>query len=55
MLLSESKFDLQSINISEFDQESDQESDSDAKLELKVNQNLIEEMIFIQNQIIVKN
>jgi hypothetical protein len=55
MLLSESKFDLQSINISESDQESDQESDSDSKLELKVNQDLIEEMISIQNQIIVEN
>jgi len=63
MLLSESKFDLQSIDISESDQESDQksdqesdqESDSDLKLESKVNQNLIEKMISIQNQIIVKN
>ena len=30
-------------------------SDSDSKLELKVNQNSIEEMISIQNQIIVEN
>jgi hypothetical protein len=55
MLLSESKFNLQSIDISESDQESDSESDSDLKLESKVNQNLIEEMISIQNQIIVEN
>jgi len=51
MLLSESKFNLQSINISE----SDQESDSDSKLESKANQNSIKEMISIQNQIIVEN
>jgi hypothetical protein len=55
MLLSESKFILQSIDISESDQESDSESDSDSKLELKANQNSIEEMISIQNQIIVEN
>jgi hypothetical protein len=55
MLLSESKFNLQSINISESDQEFDQESDSDLKLELKVNQDLIKKIIFIQNQIIVEN
>jgi hypothetical protein len=59
MLLSESKFNLQSIDISESDQksdqESDQESDSDSKLELKVNQNSIKKMISIQNQIIVEN
>jgi hypothetical protein len=55
MLLSESKFNLQSIDISESDQESDSESDSDSKLELKANQNSIEEMISIQNQIIVEN
>jgi hypothetical protein len=63
MLLSESKFNLQSIDIfesdqefdQEFDQESDQESDSDSKLELKVNQDSIKEMISIQNQIIVEN
>jgi len=34
---------------------SDLKSDSDSKLELKVNQNSIEEMISIQNQIIVEN
>jgi disulfide oxidoreductase YuzD len=51
MLLSESKFNLQSIDISE----SDQESDSDLKLESKINQNSIEKMISIQNQIIVEN
>ncbi len=55
MLLSESKFNLQSIEV---DQESDQdliqillkfdsESDSDSKLELKANQNSVEEMISI--------
>ncbi len=48
MLLSESKFNLQLIEV-------DQESDSDLKSELKVNQNSIEEMISIQNQIIVEN
>jgi len=51
MLLFKSKFNLQSINILK----SDQESDSDSKLELKVNQNSIEEVIFIQNQIIIEN
>ena len=34
---------------------SDSKFDLDLKLESKVNQNSIEEMIFIQNQIIVKN
>ncbi len=67
MLLSESKFELQSI---EADQEDDQKADqdltqillrfdskfdSDLKLESKANQNSIKEMIFIQNQIIVEN
>jgi len=47
MLLSESKFNLQSIDISE--------SDSDSKFKSKVNQNSIKEMISIQNQIIVEN
>ena len=47
MLLSESKFNLQSINISEFNQEFDQESDLNAKLKLKVNQDSIEEAISI--------
>jgi len=67
MLLSESKFKLQSIEVDqEDDQKADQdltqillrfdsEFDSDSKLELKVNQNSIEEMISIQNQIIVEN
>jgi len=63
MLLSESKFELQSIKA---DQEDDQKSDldliqsllrSDSKLkqELKANKDLIEEVISIQNQIIVEN
>ncbi len=67
MLLSESKFELQSIEVDqEDDQKADQdltqillrfdsEFDSDSKLESKANQNSIEEMIFIQNQIIVEN
>jgi len=67
MLLSESKFELQSIEADQEDDQkadqdliqillrSDSESDSDLKLELKVNQNSIEEMISIQNQIIVEN
>ncbi len=48
MLLSEDRFELQSIK-------DDQKADSDLKLELKANQNSIEEMISIQNQIIVEN
>ncbi len=63
MLLSESKFELQSI---EADQEDDQKSDSDltqillrsdseSKQESKANEDLIEEVISIQNQIIVEN
>ncbi len=63
MLLSESKFELQSIKA---DQEDDQKSDSDLiqillksdselKQELKANEDLIEEVISIQNQIVVKN
>jgi len=63
MLLSEDRFELQSIeNDQKVNQDltqillrSDSESDSDSKLELKVNQNLIKEMISIQNQIIVEN
>jgi len=67
MLLSESKFELQSIEVDqEDDQKADQdltqillrsdlEFDSDSKLKLKANQNSIKEMIFIQNQIIVEN
>jgi len=63
MLLSEDKFKLQSIKV---DQENDQKADqdltqillrfnSDSKQELNVNEDLIKEMIFIQNQIIVEN
>ncbi len=59
MLLSEDKFELQSI---EADQDltqillrSDSESDSDSKLESKVNQNSVEEVVSIQNQIIAEN
>jgi len=63
MLLFESKFNLQSIEVNqESDQDltqillkSDSESNSNLKLESKVNQNSIEEMISIQNQIIVEN
>jgi len=63
MLLSESKFELQSIEV---DQEDDQKfdlnltqilfrSDSKLKQELKVNEDLIKEVISIQNQIVVEN
>ena len=59
MLLSEDKFELQSIKA---DQDliqillrSDSKSDSDLKLESKANQNLIEEIVSIQNQIIAEN
>ncbi len=63
LLLSESKFELQSIKA---DQEDDQKSDSDLtqillrsdselKQESKVNKDSIEEVISIQNQIIVEN
>jgi len=71
MLLSEGKFELQSIKVNQeddqkadqdltqillrSDSESDSESDSDSKLESKVNQNSIEKMITIQNQIIAEN
>ncbi len=67
LLLSESKFELQSIEVDQKDDQKadqdltqillrfDSESDSDLKLKLKANQNSVEEMIFIQNQIIVKN
>ncbi len=34
---------------------SDSEFDSDSKFKSKANQNSIKEMIFIQNQVIVKN
>ncbi len=63
MLLSESKFELQSI---EADQEDNQKfnsdltqillrSDSELKQESKANKDLIKEVIFIQNQIVVEN
>jgi len=63
MLLSESKFELQSIKD---DQEDDQKSDlnlaqillrsdSESKQESKANEDSIEEVISIQNQIIVEN
>ncbi len=63
ILLSESKFELQSI---EADQEDDQKSDSDLtqillrsdselKQESKANEDSIEEVISIQNQIVVEN
>ncbi len=63
MLLSESKFELQSIKV---DQENDQKSDSnltqillrfdlELKQESKANEDSIEEVISIQNQIIVEN
>ena len=67
MLLLEDKFELQSMKANqEDDQKVDQnliqillrfnsESDSDLKLESKINQNSIKEMISIQNQIIVEN
>jgi len=67
MLLSKDKFKLQSMKVDqEDDQKADQdltqillrfdsESDSASKFESKANQNSIEEIIFIQNQIIVKN
>ncbi len=66
MLLSKDKFELQSIkadqkNDQKADQDliqilfrSDSESDSDLKLELKANQNSIEEIVSIQNQIIAE-
>jgi len=61
--LSESKFELQSIEVN---QEDDQKFDSDLtqillrfdselKQESKINEDLIEEVISIQNQIIVEN
>ncbi len=67
MLLSENRFELQSIKADQEDDQkadqdltqillkSDSESDSDSKHELNANENSVEEMIFIQNQIIVKN
>ena len=61
--MSESKFELQSIEV---DQEDDQKSDSDltqillrsdseSKQESKANEDSIKEVISIQNQIIVEN
>jgi len=67
MLLSEDKFELQSMKVNQEDNQkvdqdltqillrSDSKFDSDSKFKLKVNQNSIEEMISIQNQIIVEN
>ena len=67
MLLSEDRFELQSIEADQEDDQkadqdltqillkSDSESDSDSEHELNVNENLIKEMISIQNQIIVEN
>jgi len=63
LLLSESKFELQLIEVNqEDDQKSDSNltqillrSDSELKQELKVNEDSIKEVISIQNQIIVEN
>ncbi len=63
MLLSKDRFEFQSIeddqkvdqDLTQILLKSDLKSDSDLKLELKVNQNSVEEMISIQNQIIVEN
>ncbi len=67
MLLSEDKFELQSMKADQEDDQKvdqdlnqillrfDSEFDSDSKFESKANQNLIKEMISIQNQIIVEN
>ncbi len=67
MLLSEDKFELQSIEVDQEDDQKvkqdltqillrfDSESDSDSKHKSNVNENSIEEMISIQNQIIVEN
>ncbi len=71
MLLSEDRFELQSIKADqEDDQKADQDltqillrsdsefdskSDSDSKHESNANENSVEEMISIQNQIIVEN
>ncbi len=63
MLLLKDKFKLQSIKADqEDDQKADQDltqillkSDSDSKQESNANENSVEEMIFIQNQIIVEN
>jgi len=63
MLLSKGKFELQSIEVDqEDDQKADQDLtqillrfDSDSKQESNANENSVEEMISIQNQIIVEN
>jgi len=63
MLLSKGKFELQSIEVDqEDDQKTDQDltqillkSDSDLKQESNANENSVKEMISIQNQIIVEN
>jgi len=67
MLLSKDRFELQSMKADQEDNQKadqdltqillrfDSESDSDSKHELNVNENSVEEMIFIQNQIIVEN
>ncbi len=67
MLLSEDKFELQSIKADQEDDQkadqdltqillrSDSESDSDLKFKSKANQNSIKDVISIQNQIIVTN
>jgi len=67
MLLSEDKFELQSIEADQKDDQKadqdltqillkfDSEFDSDLKLESKANQNSIEEIVSIQNQIIAEN
>ncbi len=67
MLLSEGKFELQSIKADQEDDQkadqdltqillrSDSEFDSDSKFESKANQNSIKEVVSIQNQIIAEN
>ncbi len=67
MLLSEGRFELQSIEVDQEDDQkveqdltqillrSDSESDSDSKHKSNANKNSIKEMISIQNQIIVEN
>ncbi len=67
VLLSKDKFKLQSMKTDQEDDQkadqdltqillrSDSEFDSDSKFKSKANQNSIKEMIFIQNQVIVKN
>jgi len=55
MLLSASTFELQSIEDNQDLTQILLIFDSDLKQKSKVNENSIEEMIFIQNQIIVEN